>query len=59
LHITPLRIQLSRKPTLAAHPGNVWLKVEDALRAAIPTPVRKILAVGWVERSDTHHHQTK
>ena len=43
LHITPLKIQLSRKPVCAAQPGSVWLDVEDALRAAIPTPVRKMM----------------
>jgi len=43
LHITPLMIQLSRKPLRAAQPGSVWLNVEEALRAAIPTPVRSML----------------
>jgi A/G-specific adenine glycosylase len=43
LHITPLKIQLSRKPLRAAQPGSVWLDVEEALRAAIPTPVRALL----------------
>ena len=43
LLITPLKIQLSRKPLRAAQPCSVWLDVEEALQAAIPTPVRKIL----------------
>ncbi|MDO8313390.1 MAG: NUDIX domain-containing protein [Sideroxyarcus sp.] len=62
LHITPLKIQLSRKPLRVAQPGSVvvgasaplqprrtpcgcslWLDVEEALRAAIPTPVRALL----------------
>ncbi len=43
LHITPLNIQLARKPLRAAQAGNVWLSVEDALQAAIPTPVRALL----------------
>ena len=43
LHITPLKIQLARKPVRAAQPGSVWLDVEEALRAAIPTPVRSLL----------------
>lgn len=43
LHITPLKIQLARKPLGAAEPGSVWLEVEEALRAAIPTPVRMML----------------
>jgi len=43
LHITPLKIQLARKPLLAAQAGSVWLDVEEALGAAIPTPVRAML----------------
>ncbi|ADE10668.1 A/G-specific adenine glycosylase [Sideroxydans lithotrophicus] len=45
LHITPLRVELARKPLLAAQPGAVWLDVGEALGAAIPTPVRKVLSV--------------
>ena len=62
LHITPLKIQLARKPLRAAQPGSVccwgfsplqprrtpcgcsvWLDVEEALQAAIPSPVRSLL----------------
>ena len=43
LHITPLKIRLARKPLNVAQPGSLWLDVEEALRAAIPTPVRKVL----------------
>ena len=43
LHITPLKVQLSHKPLRTAQPGSVWLDVEEALRVAIPTPVRKVL----------------
>jgi A/G-specific adenine glycosylase len=43
LHITPLKIQFARKPLRAAQPGSVWLDMEEALRAAIPTPVRSLL----------------
>jgi A/G-specific adenine glycosylase len=43
LHITPLKIELARKPVRAAQPGSVWLEVGEALGAAIPTPVRAIL----------------
>jgi A/G-specific adenine glycosylase len=43
LHISPLKIQLSRKPLRAAEAGSVWLDVKDALRAAIPKPVRSML----------------
>ena len=43
LHITPLKIELARKPLRAAQPGSVWLDVAEALQAAIPTPVRYLL----------------
>jgi len=43
LHITPLKIHLARKPARAAQPGSVWLDVGEALRAAIPMPVRTML----------------
>ncbi|MBU1425141.1 MAG: A/G-specific adenine glycosylase [Gammaproteobacteria bacterium] len=43
LHITPLRVELARKPVRAAQPGSVWLEVGEALGAAIPTPVRALL----------------
>ncbi len=43
LHITPLLLQVARKPLRAQQPGSLWLDVEEALRAAIPTPVRKLL----------------
>ena len=43
LHIAPLLIELRRKPQMATQPGAMWLDVDDALNAAIPTPVRKVL----------------
>ncbi len=43
LRITPLKIELARKPLKAEQAGNVWLSVEEVLGAAIPTPVRKVL----------------
>jgi len=43
LHITPLRVELARKPLRAAEPGSVWLEVGEALGAAIPAPVRSVL----------------
>jgi len=42
LHISPLKIQLSRKPLHAAQPGSMWLDMEEALGAAIPAPVRSL-----------------
>ena len=43
LHITPLKIALARKPLRVEQAGSVWLDAGEALRAAIPTPVRKVL----------------
>ncbi len=43
LHITPLVIRLTHKPLHAAQPGSLWLDAEEALRAAIPAPVRDLL----------------
>ncbi len=43
LHITPVRLRLASKPARVAQPGSIWLDVEEALRSAIPTPVRKML----------------
>jgi A/G-specific adenine glycosylase len=43
LHISPLRVRLAGKTLKVAQPGSMWLDVEEALGAAIPTPVRKIL----------------
>lgn len=43
LHIAPLRVRLSGKPNQVQEPGMVWLDSEDALNAAVPAPVRRIL----------------
>lgn len=43
LHITPVLLRVSCKPTQVQQAGSVWLDVEAALQAAIPTPVRKML----------------
>lgn len=43
LHITPMKIQLARKSSGAVQPGTVWLDLQEALGAAIPTPVRRVL----------------
>ncbi len=43
LHITPIILRVASKPFQAHQAGNVWLDVEEALGAAIPTPVRKLL----------------
>ncbi|MDD4912611.1 MAG: A/G-specific adenine glycosylase [Sideroxydans sp.] len=43
LHIAPLKIELEHKPVKVMQAGSVWLDVDEALRAAIPTPVRAML----------------
>jgi A/G-specific adenine glycosylase len=43
LHITPLKIQIARKPQRVQQTGCVWLDADEALGAAIPTPVRSLL----------------
>ena len=44
LDIRPLHLRVSALVPHAAEPGITWLPLEDARGAAIPTPVRKILA---------------
>ncbi len=44
LHIAPMLLQLRSKPQRLQQSGSIWLDIEDAMQAAIPTPVRKILA---------------
>jgi len=44
LAIRPLHVRVSALVPQAAEPGHTWLSLEDARGAAIPTPVRKILA---------------
>ncbi len=43
LQITPLLLDLTDKPLQVQQAGSEWMKVEDALSAAIPTPVRRLL----------------
>ena len=42
LHITPQPLQVTQRMAHAS-PGIVWLDMEDALDAAVPTPVRTLL----------------
>ncbi|HMC13678.1 MAG TPA: NUDIX domain-containing protein [Gallionellaceae bacterium] len=44
LHITPVLLRLKHKPQQVQQPGSMWLDMEEALRGAIPSPVRRILA---------------
>jgi len=43
LHIKPQPLIVTGRHTQLGEAGQVWLNIEDALGAAIPTPVRKIL----------------
>lgn len=42
LHILPVQMQLAPRPTTL--PGQIWLSPADALEAALPTPIRKLVA---------------
>ena len=44
LDITPQPVQVRNRPQGVAEPGQIWLHPEDALQAAIPAPVRKLLS---------------
>jgi A/G-specific adenine glycosylase len=43
LNIQPIRCSVKRIFPRAESPGRIWLDVEDAARAAVPAPVRKLL----------------
>ena len=43
LTLHPQRVTVARWPARAAMPGYVWLTRDDALNAALPAPIRKIL----------------
>jgi A/G-specific adenine glycosylase len=43
LRAHPLRVELARRPRVAAEPGRLWLALEDAAGAALPAPVRRLL----------------
>ncbi len=43
LHITPQPLRIIRRQHVAQQAGSLWIDLEDALEAALPTPVRKLL----------------
>jgi A/G-specific adenine glycosylase len=43
LHIRPVLLELQDRPLRAEQPGAAWMKREEALRAALPSPVRRLL----------------
>jgi len=44
LEIRPVHVRVGALEARAAEPGAVWLPLEDARGAAVPAPVRRILA---------------
>ena len=44
LDIRPVLCEVRRVRPRAAQPGTAWLALEDAMRAAVPAPVKKLLA---------------
>jgi A/G-specific adenine glycosylase len=44
LDILPLRVRVGQLDSQAGEPGLIWLPLEEAREAAIPAPVRQILA---------------
>lgn len=44
LTIQPQRVRVSRFEPRAGEPGTIWLSVDDAQAAAVPAPVKRILA---------------
>jgi A/G-specific adenine glycosylase len=53
LEIVPQRLIVSRVTPRAAAPGTMWLALDEALDAAIPAPVKRILT-SVAEESDAH-----
>lgn len=43
LHITPQLVYLNQQTPQINQAAKIWLPIEDAIAAAIPTPIRKIL----------------
>jgi A/G-specific adenine glycosylase len=43
LHITPQPLRVTQRHTSAQQAGTIWIDLQDALDAALPTPVRKLL----------------
>jgi A/G-specific adenine glycosylase len=43
LEILPQPLQVIHRSLQAIRPNTIWLNIEDAIGAALPTPVRNIL----------------
>ncbi len=53
MHITPLLLHVARKPMqvnepIMNQPARLWINLDEAMGAAIPTPVRKILQAAQI-----------
>ena len=57
LHIQPQPMQVASVPPKISEPKYIWLSIEDALDAAIPTPIRKILYT--LLKNSANHAQKK
>jgi A/G-specific adenine glycosylase len=44
LNIRPIRCRVRKRLPRAESPGRVWLDLDDAMRAAVPAPVKALLA---------------
>jgi adenine-specific DNA glycosylase len=44
LRVQPLLFRVKKLPSRAEAPGRIWLRLEEAMRAAVPAPVRALLA---------------
>lgn len=44
LRIHPLLCEVRKKPAQAESPGKLWIELSDAMEAAVPAPVRTLLA---------------
>ncbi|MDD2685398.1 MAG: A/G-specific adenine glycosylase [Gallionella sp.] len=44
LHITPVLLRVAHKPSRVQQAGSLWIEVNEALSAAIPTLVRSLLS---------------
>lgn len=43
LHIQPQPLQVLKQQAMICESGQIWLSIDDAIGAAIPSPIRKIL----------------
>lgn len=54
LHITPQPLQVTGHDSNAQKQGLIWLKIEHAINAAIPAPIRKILDQLLAAQPESH-----